>query len=384
MNRDLIIVAISLATWGIGEGLFFFFQPLYLEELGANPVQIGDILSIVSIAMAVAHLPAGFLADRLGRRPMMITAWLVGTVSTCIMALATNLPQFVVGSAAYGLTSFVVGPMYSYVTAARGRWSVSRALTTISATYNVGAVLGPLVGGWLSSQAGLRTNFFIAAGFFVLSSIIILFVRPQPVEKRPVPDNTSRNGFNINTRYVGFLVLIAFVTFSLTLPQPLSQNFMQNVQNLDRSQIGFLISARSLGIILLNLVLGRLFPRHGFLFAQASMALCTILLWQGNGMPAFFLGYLLMGSYQTARLMAQAQGRQFVDSSRMGLGYGIVESVIAVAAILAPFLAGRLYNIEPVWIYSFSLVLILLGLVLAAFFLPRSPSEISQGEPEPI
>ncbi len=49
MNRDLIIVAISLATWGIGEGLFFFFQPLYLEELGANPVQIGDILSIVSI-----------------------------------------------------------------------------------------------------------------------------------------------------------------------------------------------------------------------------------------------------------------------------------------------------------------------------------------------
>jgi hypothetical protein len=159
---------------------------------------------------------------------------------------------------------------------------------------------------------------------------------------------------------------------------------MQNVQNLDRSQIGFLISTRSLGVILLNLILGRLFPRLGFLFAQASMALCTILLWQGNSMPAFFLGYLLMGSYQTARLMAQAQGRQFVDSSRMGLGYGIVESVIAVAAILAPFLAGRLYNIESVWIYSFSLVLILLGLVLAVFFLPRSVREISQGEPEPI
>ena len=384
MNRDLIIVAISLATWGIGEGLFFFFQPLYLQELGANPVQIGDILSIVSITMAVAHLPAGFLADRLGRRPMMIAAWLVGTFSTWIMALATNLPWFVVGSAVYGLTSFVVGPMYSYVTAVRGRWSVSRALTTISATYNVGAVLGPLLGGWLSSQAGLRTNFFIAAGFFVFSSIMILFIRPQPVENQPVPGMTSRTGIHFNTRYIGFLALIAFVTFSLTLPQPLSQNFMQNVQNLDRSQIGFLISARSLGIILLNLILGRLFPRLGFLFAQASMALCTILLWQGNSMPAFLLGYLLMGSYQTARLMAQAQGRQFVDSSRMGLGYGIVESVIAVAAILAPFLAGRLYNIEPVWIYSFSLVLILLGLVLAAFFLPRNPREISQGEPEPI
>lgn len=101
-------------------------------------------------------------------------------------------------------------------------------------------------------------------------------------------------------------------------------------------------------------------------------------------MPAYLLGYLLMGSYQTARLMAQAQGRQFVDSSRMGLGYGIVESVIAVAAILAPFLAGRLYNIEPVWIYSFSLVLILVGLVMAVFFLPKHPREVSLGEPEPV
>jgi MFS family permease len=109
MNRDLIIVSISLATWGFGEGLFFFFQPLYLQELGANPVQIGDILSIVSIAMAVAHLPAGFLADRLGRRPMMIAAWLVGTISTWIMALATNLPWFVVGARSLRQTSFVVG-----------------------------------------------------------------------------------------------------------------------------------------------------------------------------------------------------------------------------------------------------------------------------------
>lgn len=384
MNRDLTIVALSLVTWGIGEGLFFFFQPLYLEELGASPVQIGDILSIVSIAMAVAHLPAGFLADRLGRRPMMLAAWVVGTISTWVMALAGSLPMFVAGSAAYGLTSFVVGPMYSYVTAARGRWSVSRALTTISATYNVGAVMGPILGGWLSSQAGLRTNFFIAGGFFVLSTIMIVFIKPQPVEKSTELEKSIRSGIHIDSRYAVFLVLIAFVTFSLALPQPLSQNFMQNVRDLSRSQIGLLISARSLGVILLNLILGRLYPRLGFLFAQASMAVCMLLLWQGGGMPAYLLGYLLMGSYQTARLMAQAQGRQFVDSSRMGLGYGIVESVIAVAAILAPFLAGRLYNIEPVWIYSFSLVLILVGLVMAVFFLPKHPREVSLGEPEPV
>ena len=376
MNRDLIIVALSLVTWGVGEGLFFFFQPLYLEELGASPVQIGDILSIVSVAMAVAHLPAGFLADRLGRRPMMLAAWMLGTASAWIMALATSLPLFVIGTTLYGLTSFVVGPMYSYVTAARGRWSISRTLTTISATYNIGAVLGPLLGGWLSSQNGLRTNFFIAAGIFVLSSLMILFIRPQPVERHPREDKSTPPRNFIKSRYLGFLVLISFVTFSLTLPQPLSQNFMQNVRHLNWTQIGILIASRSLGIILLNLLLGRTYPRQGFLLAQICMALCTLLLWLGNSLPVFILGYLLLGSYQTARLLAQAQGRLFVNSANMGLGYGIVESVIAVAAIMAPFLAGRLYNIHSEWIYSVSFVLILAGLVVAALLLPRTPPEV--------
>jgi MFS family permease len=102
----------------------------------------------------------------------------------------------------------------------------------------------------------------------------------------------------------------------------------------------------------------------------------------GQRNASLLLGYLLMGSYQTAPDKAGA-GRSS-SIAQDGSRYGIVESVIALAAILAPFLAGRLYNIEPVWIYSFSLVLILLGLVLAAFFLPRNPREISQGAPEPI
>ena len=44
MKRDLILVAIAMFAWGLGEGLFIYFQPLYLQELGANPIMIGTIL----------------------------------------------------------------------------------------------------------------------------------------------------------------------------------------------------------------------------------------------------------------------------------------------------------------------------------------------------
>ena len=67
MTRDFLYVIISLFTWGVGEGAFFYFQPLFLEELGASPIVIGAILGGVGVAMTVVHIPAGYLADRFGR-----------------------------------------------------------------------------------------------------------------------------------------------------------------------------------------------------------------------------------------------------------------------------------------------------------------------------
>ena len=121
MSRDLILLGISLMTWGVGEGMFFIFQPLYLQQLGANPVTIGTILGAAGIAMAVAHIPAGHLADRIGRKPLLVAAWFTAMLATWVMALAPSLPLFVFGMMIYNLTAFVSSPMNSYITAARGK-----------------------------------------------------------------------------------------------------------------------------------------------------------------------------------------------------------------------------------------------------------------------
>jgi hypothetical protein len=54
IQRDLIIVAISALIWGLGEGLFIFFLPLTLQRWNANAVQIGGVLSMIGVTMAVA------------------------------------------------------------------------------------------------------------------------------------------------------------------------------------------------------------------------------------------------------------------------------------------------------------------------------------------
>jgi len=53
MNRNLLLVAISLFAWGAGEGLFIYFQPLYLQQLGADPLLTGAVFGAMGGATAI-------------------------------------------------------------------------------------------------------------------------------------------------------------------------------------------------------------------------------------------------------------------------------------------------------------------------------------------
>ena len=173
-------------------------------------------------------------------------------------------------------------------------------------------------------------------------------------------------------KLLGYLGMVFVVMFSLYLAQPLSQNFLQNERGVNLMQMGALIAARSLGIVGLNLGLGFLDAGVGFLLAQAAVALFTVLIWQGNSVFVYFLGYMMMGGYQTARSLATAQGRALIEAANLGLGYGLIETAMALAAILAPPLAGRLYAYNPVWIYTFSLVLIIFALIISSVYALRA------------
>ncbi len=370
MYRDLILIALSLATWGVGEGMFYFFQPLYLQQLGADPVKIGGVLGLVGLAMTLSYLPAGYLADHFGRRPLIYAAWVIGAASTVFMAFANSLNMFIAGMLLYATTTFVVVPLNSYTTTARGSLSVARTVTLTSAAFSFGAILGPILGGWIGSRSGLQTNFRLAVILFVISTLIILFIRPQPVT--PQRSERKLDGFRavLGPRYISYLALVLFITFGLYLSQPLAQNFLQNERNIDLLHIGQLISARSLGIVVLNLVIGFMNARTGLLILQSLMALASLLIWRGDSMAIYAMSYMLMGSYTASRGMLIAQARTLVEEANMGVAYGLLETVISLTTILAPPLAGYLYSQNPEWIYPLAIVLIGLGWVTNLAFSP--------------
>src|SRR5512136_1603355 len=126
MSVDLVLLSISLFTWGMGEGMFIYFQPIYLQQLGANTLTIASVFSLFGLTMMLAHIPAGYMSDRLGRKPLLVAAWTTGLLAAGVMALARALPLFIVGMLLYGFTAFVSSPMNSYITAAHGKLSLVR------------------------------------------------------------------------------------------------------------------------------------------------------------------------------------------------------------------------------------------------------------------
>ncbi len=375
MTRDLKIVSASMLAWGIGEGLFIIFQPLYLQQLGADPVLIGILLGVNGLVMTLSQIPSGLLADRFGRRPVLWLSWCSGLTATWLMALAPSLSTFVAGMLLYGVTSSVMAPLNTYIQGAKGDWSLGRAVSFVTASYNVGAIFGPIIGGMIAVGFRLRTVYIAAGVMFTISTLIIFMLKKQPVQEKIITDGNSH--LFQNKRFTTLLPIIAVVMLAIMLPQPLTANFLQNQQGLSLDKIGQLGSIYALGSVLMALLFGHLPAGVALWIGQAGLALFSIFIWKGSGLAWYSLAYLFLGGYRLCRAMAIALVQPLVRESEIGLAFGVVETLNALAFMVAPIIAGYLYHWSPASIYPVSLGVLLVSMLLSFRFLSDQQIEES-------
>src|SRR4030067_44049 len=252
--RDLKRLILSLAVWALGEGMFMYIFPIYIRDLGATPAQIGGVLGIAGLSMAILHVPAGYLAARFGRKPVMIAGWFLGLLGAVAMFLAPGLTMFSIALTLYYSTTFVISANNSYITASRGSLSVERALTLVSAAYGVGLVISPALGGWIASFMGLRSVFGWASLLLAISCALLLPLSPQPVE--PKKEDRRYGRLLGNPTFLGPVSLVFGSRLAMYLGIPLAPNHLQEVRSWPVATIGLLGSANALGIVVVATVLG--------------------------------------------------------------------------------------------------------------------------------
>jgi MFS family permease len=370
MNRNIPLIAVALFLWGFGERMFLNFMTIYLDkQFSLGKSEIGIVFGAYGLAMAITHLPAGRLADRIGRRPLLISARLIGLLTTLVMCFSLSLPLYLIGLFGYALTSFVSAPLSSYVTAVRGKWSVGTVLSLTNAPLFIGMALGPLVGGWIGDTYGMRMSYFAAAALFVPSTIVTFFLETQPIDHHD--DKTPPQKLMANKHLIILTVVTAFALFSMYLAQPLTPNFLTDIRSLSLSEVGLLFTIGGVGNSLMAMLFSRVEPRRGFIAAQVLVILFALIIWKTTVPPFFALGYFLLGGYRVSRPMAMAQARDLVHDSQMGVTYGIMETVGAAIIILAPPIAGILYERDPMIVYPVAIGFMATSTVVSYLFLPR-------------
>lgn len=380
LTRDNRLIALSLFFWGLGDGLFLYIQPLYLKQLGADPVMTGTVLALAALTAALSMIPAGTIADHIGRKPVILFGWGMGAVAGAVMYLAQDLTVFTIGLMLYMGTGCAIAPLNAYIAEARGKQSVQRALTLASAGFMAGAIVSPAIGGELSVLLGLRAVYGIAAVAFLLSFLVLFPLTHQAVVKPT--GGASRYGQLLrNTGFLRFVVLYFVALGAVDLSLPFASNFVVDVHEHPTEIVGWLGSFSSLGALLLNLLLGHSQPRRGFLISLA-LAVAWIGLLLASGEFAFLaVAFMLRAGTSLARNMGSAQLGRMVSPAEVGLAYGIAETIPTTVLTLAPLAAGFLYAQAPALPFQVSLVLGLISIGLAWRLAPRRDAQSADPAP---
>jgi MFS family permease len=156
----------------IGFGIIVPLLPFYAESFQAASWQVALIFSAYSMGAFFGEPFWGRLSDRWGRKPVLILT--VCGNCACYLALAfapgigvAFLVRFL-GGIASGNNSVV----QSYLADVTHESERAGRMAWVSATYNVGFIIGPVVGGWLANpalgSAGFRLPLFMAAALSAL------------------------------------------------------------------------------------------------------------------------------------------------------------------------------------------------------------------------
>lgn len=382
MTRDNRLMAFSLLLWGLGEGLFLYFQPLYLRELGGDSAMVGAALSFSALAMAATHIPAGYLADRIGRKVLILAGFGLGTLAALVMFLARDFWLFTLALAAYWFTGFMLAPLGAYVTEARGTQSVQRALSLVYSGFWAGTIVSPALGGWIGSTFGLRYAFLGSFATFTLSTLVAALVSNQPVVASE-PGASRYRALLRNRTFLGYLALAFAVMLAMQIGLPFMPNFVNEVRNYDVSVVGVLGSINSAGIVLANMFLGNRSPRTGFLLAQTFIFCSMLILLLVVGWPGLVLAYALRAGWSLAHTMVSAQSARLVGRGESGLAYGLAETVAGAAMILGPLFAGWLYGWNTAAPFVVSAALLLMMAALTWRFAPRTDAHTEEARVGP-
>ncbi|HDR2472997.1 TPA: multidrug efflux MFS transporter [Enterobacter soli] len=387
---NLISVWFGCFFTGLAISQILPFLPLYVSQLGVSSHEAlsmwsGLVFSVTFLVSAIVSPMWGSLADRKGRKLMLLRASLGMAVAILLQAFATNVWQLFVLRALMGLTSGYIPNAMALVASQVPRERSGWALSTLSTAQISGVIGGPLMGGLLADNVGLRAVFFITAALLVISFLVTLFLIKEG--GRPVVSKSERlsgKAVFATLPYPGLMISLFVTTMVIQLCNgsvgPILALFIKSMEP-DSNNIAFLsgmiAAVPGVSALISAPRLGKLGDRIGTArILMGTLIFAVVLFFAMSFVTSpLQLGVLrfLLGFADGAMLPAvQTLLVKYSSDQVTGRIFGYNQSFMYLGNVAGPLMGASVSAMAGFrWVFAATAVVILVNIIQLAFALRR-------------
>jgi len=273
---NLVLLCGAQLMTMIGFSTYGSFIPYYLQEMGVSSYEqalawTAAFNSGAAIAMMIASPIWGSLADRFGRKMMLVRATAAGAILAALMGLATSPMQLIIIRIAQGALCGTMGAAMTLVSTETPEKNLATGVGSLQTAQYVGMAIGPLIGGVLADAAGYRSVFPIASAFIAAALLGILFGVREMHKAKPIRARARVNspkGIRGVVSQTAILLILALgsTSFALSVLSPIIPLYIQSLvtdPNRLATIAGAMTSASAVSTAVAALGIGRLADRIG-------------------------------------------------------------------------------------------------------------------------
>ena len=360
IGSPLIRVAAVMGLAELGFATVIPLLPLYLKErLGASATLVGVVVATFAAVETVFKTMWGELADRIGRRPVVVGGLLLSSIAPILMVFLRVPALFVPLRFIDGTGSAALWPAAAAAMAdmAEGEHRAA-AMGTLNLFFLSGLALGPSLGLFVAGFfGGYQTGFYLASALLLTAAVVaVLIFRDGP----PHPSSSVHRSVGVAaimqtlqmSPLLRAMLFVAFVQMvGVGLLAPILVIYAHEVVQLSDQVIGIVFLVMVLAVAVASVPGGRLADRvgrarvvvWGTVLASAGMWLLPFA-GRGNLLILGVAALLLGGSYAISSPAWLALMSETTPEGRTGLVMGASETAQGAGLIIGPVLGGLLYD----------------------------------------
>ena len=393
-RRNLAALWLAEFTAILGFSFAFPFLPLFLHrELHiANGSQLsfwtGIAAGATGFALAITAPIWGKLADRYGRKPMLVRAMVGGAVSVGLMGLSQSALQLTLLRGLQGASSGTVAAATALVATGTPPAHMAWSLGILNSAISLGNASGPAVGSLAASAIGLRAIFFAGGALLLLATVPVLFlVKESPVRmtRAQAPPllqtlNQARPG---TVRAIAVLVIAqALLQTAYAASQQLVVLRLLQINPGGASGLtGITFAAAGIATALAGVSYSRAVRRSSYRMVTLIAAIVitlAVLATSFAGTEALLIGFFVVASFMAGVLIPAFGAMTGLESPRVvqATVFGFASSGISVGFGLGPLVGGLVASAAGIRTALLVVSGIALLLVILLAFAAREPGPL--------